>query len=346
MKKWHIKELSDLTNTSIRMLRHYDKIGLLIPSYREANGYRCYTEENLAKLQQIVALKYFGFSLDIIKTILQKHTNIYAHLQAQQQVLKKERLHLQKVNEVLEKVLTGLNPSMSPDWTDLLSLIEEFNMTNNLRKKLKEGWAGKSLTESQFEEYLFLYEQFPEEFAQRDVIIEQINNKQLGDPEGPDGERIISFILDVTKKMKRYFSEHMKLGSSILKSIQSGQLTQLEITPEGANWLARAQLSYWLKRWDGLYNNIVANLENNPQGKEGEVLAQEWRNLINEHLAGGSRDYLMGIILWQEAARQGEEIKAQTHVPSPQEMIKKCHIKLLFHPEASFWINQALDYHS
>ncbi|HAU0263896.1 TPA: MerR family transcriptional regulator [Legionella pneumophila] len=346
MKKWHIKELSDLTNTSIRMLRHYDKIGLLTPSYREANGYRCYTAPDLAKLQQIVALKYFGLSLNTIKGILEKHTNIYAHLQAQQQVLKKERLHLQKVNEVLEKVLKGLSPSTSPDWTDLLSLIEEFNMTNNLRKKLKEGWAGHSLTESQFEEYLFLYEKFPEEFSQRDEIIEQINNKLVGDPEGPDGERVISFIIDVTKKMKRYFSEHIKLGSSILKSIQSGQLTQLEITPEGANWLARAQLSYWVKRWDRLYNNIVANLEKSPQGKEGEVLAQEWRNLINEHLAGGTRDYLIGIILWQESARQDEEIKALKHIPSPQEMVKKCHIKILFHPEASFWINQALDYHS
>lgn len=187
-------------------------------------------------------------------------------------------------------------------------------MTNNLRKKLKEGWAGRSLTESQFEEYLFLYEQFPEEFAQRDEIIEQINNKLVGDPEGPDGERVISFIIDVTKKMKRYFSEHMKLGSSILKSIQSGQLTQLEITPEGANWLARAQLSHWLKRWDNLYNKIVANLENSPGGKEGEALAGEWRGLINEHLAGGSKDYLMGIILWQESARQDEEIKALKHI--------------------------------
>lgn len=90
MKKWHIKELSDLTNTSIRMLRHYDKIGLLTPSYREANGYRCYTAPDLAKLQQIVALKYFGLSLNTIKTILEKHTNIYAHLQAQQQVLKRK----------------------------------------------------------------------------------------------------------------------------------------------------------------------------------------------------------------------------------------------------------------
>lgn len=61
MTEWRIKEISELTQTSIRMLKHYDKIGLLKPSHLAANGYRYYTAQDLAKLQQIVALKYFGF---------------------------------------------------------------------------------------------------------------------------------------------------------------------------------------------------------------------------------------------------------------------------------------------
>src|SRR5579872_2018800 len=110
MTEWRIKEISDMTNTSIRMLRHYDKIGLLKPSYRSSNGYRCYTAPDLAKLQQIIALKYFGFDLSTIKDILQKHHNIYAHLQAQQQVLKQQSAHLQQVNVVLEDILKRLSP--------------------------------------------------------------------------------------------------------------------------------------------------------------------------------------------------------------------------------------------
>ncbi|STX51758.1 transcriptional regulator [Legionella busanensis] len=93
--KCYIKEISELAQTSTRTLRHYDKIGLLKPSFREANGYRCYTKPDLAKLQQIIALNYFGFSLKIIKDILQKAHNIYTHLQAQQKVLKKQKEHLQ-----------------------------------------------------------------------------------------------------------------------------------------------------------------------------------------------------------------------------------------------------------
>ena len=89
MTEWRIKEMSELTKTSMRMLRHYDKIGLLKPSYRAVNGYRYYTARDLATLQQIVALKYFGFNLQTIKTILQK----------QQQVIKCQFEHLQQMNE-------------------------------------------------------------------------------------------------------------------------------------------------------------------------------------------------------------------------------------------------------
>lgn len=200
MTKWHIKEISELTQTSVRMLRHYDKIGLLQPSYLEPNGYRCYTEPDLAKLQQIIALKYFGFSLSKIKDILQKHSNVYAHLQAQHQVIRKQSEDLLKVNQVLEEILKSRSASMFPNWQDLLLLIEGYKMTENLRDKLKKTWAGKQLTVSQFEDYLFLYEQFPEEFALRDSIIEEMNQQKVGDPEGPDGERIAAVMEDLSKK--------------------------------------------------------------------------------------------------------------------------------------------------
>ena len=168
MTEWRIKEIGELTNTSVRMLRHYDKIGLLKPSYRAENGYRWYTPQDLAKLQQIIALKYFGFSLNTIKSILQKHHNIYAHLQAQQQVIKHQSLHLQQVSDALSDILTRLKPSETPNWHDLTTLIERYRMTENLRDMLKNSWAGKELNEAQFEEYLSLYEQFPHEFSKRD----------------------------------------------------------------------------------------------------------------------------------------------------------------------------------
>jgi len=346
MTEWRIKEISDLTKISIRMLRYYDKIGLLKPSYRSSNGYRCYTAQDLAKLQQIIALRYFGFSLGTIQSILQKHHNIYAHLQAQQQVLKEQSIHLQQVNDALGDILKRLSPSGTPDWNDLITLIERYRMTENLRNKLKTTWAGRELSESQFEEYLSIYEQFPKEFAAKDKIVEQINNKELGDPTGPDGERVALFMHDLSKKMKELFSKQVKFSSSLLESMQSGKLSQLQVTPEGAMWLSRAIISFWLKRWNALYDAIVENLKSDPEGKTGKKIAGEWTGLIDEYFSMGSRSFFTGILLWQEFARQDQELKESKTALSPQEMVKQYHIKLLFNPEAASWISRALEVHT
>lgn len=346
MTEWRIKEISDLTKTSIRMLRHYDKIGLLKPSYRSSNGYRCYTAEDLAKLQQIIALKYFGFSLGTIKTILQKHNNIYAHLQAQQLVLKEQSIHLQQVNDVLGDILKRLSPSEIPNWNDLITLIERYRMTNNLRDKLKKTWPGQKLSETQFEEYLALYEQFPEEFAAKDKIIEQVNNNELGDPDGPEAERAVCFMNDLARKMKKLFTQQVKLNSSLLESVQSGKLSQLQFTPEAILWFSRATLFYWLKRWNTLSDSIVENLKSDPEGKVGKKIALEWTGLLDEYFSIGSRPFLTGIMLWQDLARQEHDLQELKTMLSPHELVKKCYVKLLFNPEAASWISRALEVHT
>src|SRR3569623_1340649 len=56
---------------SVRMLRHYDAIGLLRPAYVDpATGYRSYQAAQLARLNRIVALKDLGFTLTEIRTIV------------------------------------------------------------------------------------------------------------------------------------------------------------------------------------------------------------------------------------------------------------------------------------
>ena len=70
MVQWYVKELSKLTGVSRRTLHHYDTFGLLKPSVRLDNAYRLYSEGDLLKLQQIIALKFFGFGLAQIKTLL------------------------------------------------------------------------------------------------------------------------------------------------------------------------------------------------------------------------------------------------------------------------------------
>ncbi|SFW87255.1 MerR family transcriptional regulator [Amycolatopsis australiensis] len=56
---------------SVRMLRHYDALGLLRPARVDpATGYRSYEASQLARLNRIVALKELGFTLEQVATLL------------------------------------------------------------------------------------------------------------------------------------------------------------------------------------------------------------------------------------------------------------------------------------
>lgn len=69
-----IGEFSKLSRISIRMLRHYDEIGLLVPEETdEWTGYRYYSEAQLPIVNRITALKDMGFSLNTIGEILRSY---------------------------------------------------------------------------------------------------------------------------------------------------------------------------------------------------------------------------------------------------------------------------------
>ena len=66
-----IGEFSKLSRVSVRMLRHYDEIGLLKPAEIDRfTDYRYYREDQLPTVGRITALKDMGFSLaDIIRIL-------------------------------------------------------------------------------------------------------------------------------------------------------------------------------------------------------------------------------------------------------------------------------------
>ena len=60
-------EFAEKAHVSIRTIRYYDQKNLLKPAVRTKGGARRYTDQDFAKLQQILLLKYLGFSLSDIR---------------------------------------------------------------------------------------------------------------------------------------------------------------------------------------------------------------------------------------------------------------------------------------
>lgn len=68
-----IGEFSKLSRISIRMLRHYDEIGLLTPNAIDSlTGYRYYSEDQLPEVGHIAALRDAGFGLAAIGKLLRE----------------------------------------------------------------------------------------------------------------------------------------------------------------------------------------------------------------------------------------------------------------------------------
>jgi DNA-binding transcriptional MerR regulator len=66
-----IADFSRLTRVTVKMLRHYDEIGLLRPHLVDpASGYRYYSADQLPRLNRIIALKDLGFSLEQVAALL------------------------------------------------------------------------------------------------------------------------------------------------------------------------------------------------------------------------------------------------------------------------------------
>lgn len=66
-----IADFSRFTRVSVKMLRHYDELGLLCPAHVDPDtGYRFYAADQLPRLNRVIALKDLGFGLEQIRGLL------------------------------------------------------------------------------------------------------------------------------------------------------------------------------------------------------------------------------------------------------------------------------------
>ena len=115
----------------MRTLHHYDRLGLLKPAGRSDAGYRFYTDRDLVRLQQIVTLKFLGFSLAQIKDILdRKGFDLLRELRAQRRTIAEKRRRMDAIIEAIERAEAVLERSRVPDWESFRKIIEVVEMQN------------------------------------------------------------------------------------------------------------------------------------------------------------------------------------------------------------------------
>ena len=152
MKKngYLIREFAKLTRVTVRTLHYYDQIGLLKPSFERPNGYRVYTDADLLKLQQIVTLKFMGFSLDEIRRLLDsKGYEAVKSLKVQAEAVKDEIARLREASRAIEQVLVRLEKDGRIHKQKLIKIMEVIQMGEDVKK----GWHEKFFSEEDIKKF-------------------------------------------------------------------------------------------------------------------------------------------------------------------------------------------------
>lgn len=131
-----------MAQVSIRTVRFYDKQNILKPSYVNESGARFYTDSDFARLQQILLLKYLGFSLDDIKEILVDDLDtrfLRNSLKLQKQLVQDRMEQMELVSSAIDKTVYALEQEQEIDWSQMLDLIHLTGMEKSLKTQYQNA---------------------------------------------------------------------------------------------------------------------------------------------------------------------------------------------------------------
>ena len=135
-------QFAGMAHVTLRTIRYYDKQGILKPSFVNESGARFYTDDDFARLQQILLLKYLGFSLDDIRemTVDTKDLHYMQNSLNIQLNLVRDRIEqMQLVEKAILETSDAIQKQHTIDWNRMLNLIHLTGMEESLKKQYQNA---------------------------------------------------------------------------------------------------------------------------------------------------------------------------------------------------------------
>lgn len=278
MSQWYVKDVSKLTQVSVQTLHHYDRIGLLEPSLRLANGYRVYSEKDLLKLQQIVALKFFGFELSQIKKLLAADVDVVEHFSAQLQFLEDKAKTLLDASNALKAVISDCHRHKSIPWETIIKLIEVYRMT----RQLENTWAGKILSPDELKEYADFERELPTRYSESEKkiceqewfdLVREVDANLNNDPASKIGISLGKRCMEWVNNL--YGKKYVGLRNAIWeKGFKGGHADDHGLSPKSVTWLDAAIDAYYRDRIYVILNQVG-------KSSAGDML-KLWKDLLSD----------------------------------------------------------------
>jgi DNA-binding transcriptional MerR regulator len=253
MTQWFVKDLAKLTGITVQTLHHYDRIQLLKPSLRLTNGYRVYSEKDLLKLQQIIALKFFGFELSQIEALLSEESGALEHFNNQVQVLEQKANALLEGAKTLKSIIDSVDNNQSIPWETIIKLIEVYKMTAHL----EHGWVKEIFTPDELKQYAEFEKEMkanktPEQKAafenQWEQLLNELKNNLHQKPDSTIGIQIGKKFMERVNRIYGKKYAHLRTKKWEKGFAEGKGLDEVGLTPKTMTWLEKAMDAYWSDR--------------------------------------------------------------------------------------------------
>lgn len=181
-----IGEFSRLSRVSVRMLRHYDQLGLLTPSQTDPfTGYRYYSAEQLPRLNRILALRGLGFSLEQISGMLEddlstdqllgmlklKRAEVEQQMLMEQQRLAQLEVRIRQMSEspthdTYDVIVCDVEPELTATYREVAADDDRIQQMFDMVETYVAGFEGARADKPPFSIY------YDDEYREKDVDAE------------------------------------------------------------------------------------------------------------------------------------------------------------------------------
>lgn len=131
-------EFAKKANVSVRTIRYYDQQKILKPSLLTDEGVRFYTDSDFTRLQQVLLLKYIGFSLDDIRNMTIGDSDYHVlknSLGLQKRMIQDKIAQMQLVCKAIEETEASINAGKGIDWSNMLDIIHLTTMEDSMKNQ-------------------------------------------------------------------------------------------------------------------------------------------------------------------------------------------------------------------
>ena len=186
-----IGEAAELLGITVRALRHWESIDLLVPSWRTLGGHRLYVDADLERAQRILVYREIGLPLAEVRGLVDGDGDAREHLERQRRLLVDRASQLRRIIGAVDEMLEEMSMNDGKNTTmDARAAAEKFGggWRQDFADEAEARWGDTAAwAQSQQADANRTEEEWAQMYADQEALVAKLA-QAIGDDVDPDSE--------------------------------------------------------------------------------------------------------------------------------------------------------------